>query len=549
VAAVSVRKGRKGEPVRNIFITGPEAAGEGFFGRTKELNALERWYSNAEGQNKLTLSIQGLNHIGKSSIVKKFMKDTLSKEKDTITVYISLDNFPDSIEFWCGLTEYLNLIIRDTEGIPKELVDFIDKYDNQSSSVSASKLRRGLLMFFQKLHDKKPSFRVILIIDEFDKAATIMSSDDFASLRSIANTDANSVSLITVSRRSLAIISSDVQGTSAFNNIFDQMHIRPFDDSETNLMYDALADYDIFLDENEELKKKIEYYAGGNPYLLSLYLFNLADKAMVSGAESLSADSADEIRKEKSQLIREYYETAAKRLKSDGWLDTIYGTVVGPRISLDKNKVAELQNAGYLCYDEDSESWYCISRDFTEYLRYNCRPSIPLWYDVMHSEKIFREFVREVYPKLTEYKYTSSDDMAVKQPLRNEIYKAYNTISLKWDTIENFIESSNKYENGKDASACDVLQLGFTIEIIEMNWDKFKGYFGKNGSEKLDYWQKYLDILKKVRNPLAHANPEYITEIEEKTASEACSLIAKLRPDIKPIKYEESDNESADNTK
>ncbi|MBR2389722.1 MAG: AAA family ATPase [Mogibacterium sp.] len=537
--------------MRNIFITGPEAAGEGFFGRTKELNALERWYSNAEGQNKLTLSIQGLNRIGKSSIVKKFIDDTLSKEKDTITVYISLDNFPNSISFWRILTRNLNKEIKKRPDIPNELADIIDEYYKQSSSTDVCTIRVNLSDFFKDF--KKSSFRVILIIDEFDTAATIMSSDDFASLRSIANTNDNSVSLITVSRRSLAIISSDVQGTSTFTGIFDQMHIRPFKDSETKKMYDALADYDIFLDENEELKKKIEYYAGGNPYLLSHYLFSLADKAMVSGAESLSADSADEIRKEKSQLIRVYYETAAERLKSDGWLDTIYGTVVGPRISLDKNKVAELQNAGYLCYDEDSESWYCISRDFTEYLRYNCRPSIPLWYDIMHSEKIFREFVREVYPKLTEYKYTSSDDMAVKQPLRNEIhrtiYRTYNTRYLDWGNIEKFIESSNKYENGKDASACDVLQLGFTIEIIEKNWDKFKGYFGKNGSENLDYWQKYLDILKKVRNPLAHANPEYITEIEEKTASEACSLIAKLRPDIKPIKYEESDNESEDNTK
>ena len=128
MAAVSVRKGRKGEPVRNIFITGPEAAGEGFFGRTKELNALERWYSNAEGQNKLTLSIQGLNRIGKSSIVKKFIDDTLSKEKDTITVYISLDNFPNSISFWRILTRNLNKEIKKRPDIPNELADIIDEY-------------------------------------------------------------------------------------------------------------------------------------------------------------------------------------------------------------------------------------------------------------------------------------------------------------------------------------------------------------------------------------------------------------------------------------
>lgn len=531
----------------NIFVVGPEASGAGFFGRKNILDKIkEDIIENAktfdnEGTKNLTMSIVGLNRIGKSSIVQKFIHDTLSKKDDILVVLMGLDTFMDSEkrigvpdpadQFWFRLVKKLrNEIKTKAPNLPKELMDDIDKLDKRRFDVNVdiNDFRDDLVDFFKNL-DEKSQYRVILILDEFDAAETLFKGQEsnFATLRTIANSADNSVTMITVSRRSLEKIAQDKNGVSTFHGVFYPRHIPPFENDEVEMMYRALGKYGIFLDEDEKLQKKLVYYAGNHPYLLSIYLYNLVEQSIE--CDETSATDVDRIKVENIPLIHEYYRSAIERFEQDGFIDQIYGIVVGPRVSIKEDDVRALKARGYLCGDGDSDRYYCISHDFAEYLRYNYKPSIPLWYAIMHSEKIIRLFVRKVYPRLDEYVYTESDSWAERQKLQNNLLSTYN-LSIDWKVMEKFIKSEIEYN--KNATLCDVFSLGFMIDVIKTNWDKFVDYFGKNGWKELNEWEKYFNILKRVRTPLAHSKPEYITAAEEKLAAEACELIAELCPEI-----------------
>jgi hypothetical protein len=504
----------------NIFVFGGEVEGESFLGRKKEIDKLTTAFRDRSG--KRGHAIIGLNRVGKTSLIKKIINREFAGEEGIALVYFSLTDCDGKDLFWNkmanGLREEITRLGIVDEEIEKQF-GHLGKYGVENNGVM-TRLPPDCLRDILKVLGKR-DIRVIIVLDEFDMASAVFRSTEgsFGLIRDMPSTsELRNVMLITLSRRELPAIEGVARGsTSTLDGVFTKHKLKAFSQEDIRDYWNALTDYDIFLD--QIARDRLIWYTGRQPYMLSLYGNRMAEASIAE--QIVNAEMLERICREerRGSNVRNYYKTMYQRMEEDGHVELLCGILYGPIVGIARGDVDILREGGYL--GEDDDGYYVVSRDFTEYFYDQTRELCgKTWEQIMGAERVLKNMIRTVFPELEKKHYS---DLEGTVGWSKDIQHIYPNVRLNESTILTFMRDALKY--GRDASIAEVLTLTFQVELIKKHWNQFSRYFGDGNYEE---WVRILDLLVRARKPLDHDNPEYLNETENGLVQIYCKKILQL---------------------
>jgi len=503
----------------NIFVFGGTVSGPSFLGRQ---TAVEKVSSSLRN---LTTSkgyaIIGMNRIGKSSLINKVLEQEFSGT-DVIVLKESVNINGSPNAFWHRLVMDLKDALKKAEIVDEEIKEALDEtlQANVDSSIwLSSYLDRNLKTIMARLNALER--RVVLVLDEFDAAMELFqqASGSLGIVRDLASQSGQSVTVITLSRRKLHMIERRADpSSSTLDGVFDKYYLKAFDESDMEQFWDALiVDYEIPVD--EAMMNKMQELAGHQPYLLSLYGNRMAELSMKG--ESVTAQTLDEIQAEEfDKNICPHYDTLVERMVTDGYAGKLRGALCGLMSGISPGDIQSFLDGGYMEVDE--EGYYILSREFTRYfMRKTQDMFMPTWDAIMSAERTLKGMVRKIYPRLDDYRYS---DLLADYNWPDTIHRIYPDFYLSKPIVEGNMRSGSDY--GQDPTITDSLGLKFVVEqLIRRSWNKFGPLFG--GGDFAD-WEAQLNLLVRVRTPLAHDHPEYLTDTENNLLPIYCQQIIDL---------------------
>ena len=509
----------------NVFVFGAQVSGESFFGRRAEIDFLAR-EMNPQSGNK-GIAVIGMNRIGKSSLVHKVLEDKFMNRSDMLVVEMNLENASKPRPFWHALVTKL----RDAT-IAKKLNDEeMDRYfdmilnsDTGSEIWFSSIFEVGFRNILRRI--KNLGFRLILSIDEFDKASDLFSNElgSFGVIRDCAVLSDYSVTVVVLSRRRLGIIEKEsLKGSgSTLEEAFVKYNLKGFSEEDMFEYWGNLTDYDVF--STVDMEETVKRYAGTNPYILNFYAHFMAEAAIAG--EEVDVSTVERIHDElRGVHLLSYYEKLLARMKEDGYAEALRGVLCGPIVDISSSDVEKLISWGYLHVEKEGqkEVFCLVCPDYTQYFIENSRDiTLPIWSSIMLVEMRFREHMKKVFPKLEDFRYS---EVAKSSHWEGQIKHYYPNLKIRVnDSTKTFMGDAESY--GKDASLIDVMTLTFIITTIQDHWNRFKQYFENDDLEK---WNQKLELIRRARNPFAHSHPEYLTATETNLVQLYCNQILELK--------------------
>lgn len=514
--------------MKNLFYTGysgSQVTEDSFLGRFDFYAEFHK--QMADQKTSRGISVIGLNRIGKSSFVQEYIRReyAVRKVSNVILIERTLSNSTSLNIFWHSFAQELHDEWQSCSHLDHDTESKFSSILNASVEVSTwfdSLFLLKIDALLKKL--KQANIRLIFVIDEFDYAREIFAKNGGLSLiRDMGTKAAYNVTVITLSRRTLKIIQKEAVGAgSTLSESFLPIYMSHFNDTDMREFYDVFSDYDIYPDCDEALKKRLHYYAGTHPYMLSIYAYRIVE-AKLNGIE-VNADLLDQMRSvEYSSRLKDYYKVLVDRMNEDGYAEDIRSILCGPHTRVTADDVKTYLQRGYLSVD--AEGYYTVSRDFTNYFIKSTQSILlPEWGAIMQAENNLKAMLTCAYPKLNEFTYSTvmsaptwcNDVMA--------IYPELNFLPIRSIIEENFRKTWNNYSI--EENLVGALTLGSVVDyIILKNWTKFKPYFR---NEEQRQWQYHLKLLVRARNPLAHNHPEYLTDTEKRQLPATCALINDL---------------------
>jgi len=200
-----------------FFFAGKITNPEHFVGREKELKKIFSFLDTAHTGQIQHVSVVGQRRIGKSSLlfhVSKVYSAQLSDHRNYRFVYLDLDN-PHCHKL-SGLLRYILEKLNLSPPAQPTLERFYDLIEQD--------------------HERRKVWPVFLM-DEFEhlpERATEFPDQFYDSLRSLGNN--NIVGLVTGSQSKLQELASQGKLTSPFFNIFHQIDLKEFSDTEANVL-------------------------------------------------------------------------------------------------------------------------------------------------------------------------------------------------------------------------------------------------------------------------------------------------------------------------
>lgn len=501
--------------------------GERFVGRQDAINTIRQ---RVLGQEFSNLSITGLPKIGKSSLVYHSLyhnRAELVKDK-TIVVYYQIGSTRSSFEF------FKKLLFKTDEQF-EEFFEEDERYQNYISPL-LEKARmltdiEDLTDYVEKYYKKlrRWGYKIIVILDEFDKAQDIFELADFQELREISYEPENKICLVTCSRKTLDDIEQKVGSLSHFARIFTDCPLRMFDSSEITEYWERVKEsYPV----DDEYKKSINYMAGGYPWLMDV----VNDYFYMHSSEQVSSD--DKYNGVKLALMLGLDEMVSTLQKED-LLNAAIQLVIGPYYNVTKVQEHRLLQYGFIksvpIYEKNrlfggnqvgpafgNEAYVCFSEFCTLDLYRRYYADIPYFSTWGIIENKLRGLVKTYLSE----KYSSNWESEMLDYLvSNPPYRGFDT--NKWETNvqrlkRNMKDMVSTFPAMKGNHIVDFTLTSQIFDIfIKWDWSWFGSIFK---GDKLT-WHGKFDHLSKVRNPVMHNNPgdikadidlakQYCTEIE-----------------------------------
>lgn len=501
--------------------------GERCVGRKDAINTIRQ---RVLGQEFSNLSITGLPKIGKSSLAYHSLyrnRAELAKDK-TIVVYYQLGSTRSSFDFFKKLLfktdeQFEDFFERD-EKYEKFILPMLEKARGMTD---IEDLTDCVEKYYKKL--RRWGYKIIVILDEFDKAQDIFELADFQELREISYEPENKICLVTCSRRTLDDIEQKVSTLSNFARIFTDCPLMMFDDSEIAEYWERVKE--SFPVEND-YKNKINYLAGGYPWLMDV----VNDYYFMHSAEQTSPD--DKFNGVKLALMLGLDEMVSTLQKED-LLNAAIQLVIGPLYNVTKVQEQRLLQYGFIKsvpIDEKNrlfsgnqvgpafgnEAFICFS-DFCTldlYRRYYADvPYFSIWGEI---ETKLRGLVKTYLAE----KYSANWEVDMLNYLTsNPPYRGFDT--TRWDANvqrlkRNMQDMISTFPAMRGNHIVDFTLTSQIFDIfIKWDWSWFGSVFigDKAG------WHSKFDHLSKVRNPVMHNNPgdikadidlakQYCTEID-----------------------------------
>lgn len=502
----------------NLFTVGPVAAGASFFGRKRQIRELESVIIAGRGARNLV----GPTRIGKTSLVNRVFERNRDYP-NRLFVSLSMGDYLDAFAFWMTLADEIEQEVRGAELWNPVFEDAygrlhaLDRQDEGWFTPFQMKLYAVLEAIGRR------GCRLVLAIDEFDAVERIFGEQShyYQTLRTIFDTPKYAVGGVLVSRRRLQLFEAKCEYISTFHGVFPEMQILPFSEADMKEFFEALDCHGIKLSTGG--KKRLERYTGNMPYLCCMFGERMVFDKESDEERTCGDKDVDEIFRRLQPMIDRHYRDLTNRLEEDKHLEFVFYLSLDSRCpNITDRDIGNMKQMGILFEDpnENPPKLRAFSRDFMSWFR--LQPlQLPTWETMTQSEiKLKRIFARE-FPELEQIRYPDLTSDGAEQ-IKEQIRLKYPELQLNWPTLVRYLEDLIPYK--PEGTALDVLTLSKVTGVILDTWDtRFSKYFGGDSQ-----WRVKLETIRKLRNPMAHAQLEFIGEEELAVCLTYCSELIRL---------------------
>jgi len=211
--------------------------------------------------------------------------------------------------------------------------------------------------FFRILKKRVP-YRVVIVIDEFDRAITLFRYESvyFQILRSLLSEPDHQVGFLFISRRRIHYIEEQSPNNSTFANSFDHIYVAPYREQELEAYYQYLQSYFHI---TNDLKKKYREITGNYPYFMDMLSKTLVDQY---SKKDISSSDIDKVYEKNRLRFNEQYQELKKILIEEGLFEVLL-RMVSKNEPEDSSKLQVLKNYGVIL---ENNQLFCTS--FENYL-------------------------------------------------------------------------------------------------------------------------------------------------------------------------------------
>lgn len=487
----------------NIFQIGGQVFGESFIGRKALVQSIRQIF--LESPIRTAKSIVGLTRTGKSSLVKNIFYDLPA---NIIYIYEDLNEWSSYYELWQDICFEIADYLQKNNNWNSELSDYLKSLEEEQ--IPWIKMNRNIKKIFGYLAEK--NIKTILVLDEFDHAAILFDqgTKQFELFRTIFSDGRYNVSAITISRRNLYTIEGATYQSSTFHGILDTLPFKGFDQTDMDEYFSVFQKQNILLDDQQ--KRRIIFYAGNAPYLLSIL-----GHYIIETAKNQESIDIDKIFLDKCKAINDYYRDCIKHLERDRDLQRIIPFIIGPNIGVTQNDKDELFNLGY--FREENGRLIVISEYFMAFLS-TSRLEISLWDNLIHLEKKIKQIIERDLSKIIKYYGVCGETL--NEILKNILQKVPDIQRGDISRYDSFIANNQKVFH-LESTYLQVMSLNDALKIIKDCWTPiFSSYFNNHLYSEWEYKFKKCVMA---RNPIAHGQEEYLTDLDKQEVDTYCKQL------------------------
>lgn len=523
-----------------------------FIGRVAELDRLRNDVFFV-GPNSFgyCYSLIGLNGVGKTTLIR-YLGEELAERPYGNTFYFATV-LEDGTTFW---NYWSNLIQRFSEEIDEEYITSLFSCPTMAQKNAIKKIKivyrlvnsgqgqtetdeyRAQLV--KNLDDlfryyKIIGVRIIITIDEFDRAQSIFTNGQFFQrlfdLTPKGAVTALNLSIITISRRRVSTIAHHMQEGSNFEDAFPPLPLKGFNDEELASYFASYQNLPCGL-LSENVQKQVLYLCGRSPGLLMglRHEFEVMNEPCTD-IGWLYAEHGQFIKNAYSRMITLMETTFADRAHQKQLLEVFIQKFIGP--AYDDNFDVELPllyDYGFVTKGTPQNNIFSMSG---AHLHENDRPSAN---EVVY-EPIAPYFVEYIKHMIIPNDITNLSGLLIKaEKLIREIIEKEmrNAFPDTWEELINGYAGKKDYyletlqvkalQNDFSASSISKLNvISFKEYYYVMNdyWNHFSKYFKRYPNKSALF--ATMSLLSESRNDSAHLNLVIYNGENRRKLRDACS--------------------------
>lgn len=507
----------------NLFTVGGIPTGQAFIGRREPLEYLK----NDVICKRAAANLVGPTRIGKSALINQLYEQN-HDYPNRLFVRTSMGKFQTAFSFWRGLAQEIKRRLEPIniwghnfgplfsfEVSFQKILLSLNSQDTEWFNTYQNEIENILE------HIGKCGYQLVLTIDEFDAVERLFGQNSFyyQELREIYDSPQYATSGILVTRRRLQLFEAKCPYISTFHGVFNERMVTPFSDEDMKDFYARLSLYDIVV--SGAGKERLAYYSGRTPYVCCMFANEMVNR--IKSCQYYELPQIDFVFKQCLPKINRHYDDLISGLKEDNYLDFIYALSLDSKCpNITQRDIENMCTMGVLCPESVNaeNQYYAVSKDFMTYL-YLKPLKLPIWETMTSCEKQLKSIFQREFPELAAITYQQLQSVDGTM-IMNNIDTKYPELHLNWTQVKGYCQ--NLSTRKEFPTVLDVLTLSKVVGIMLKTWNKrFFRYFGGD-----DSWKLKLEVVSSIRNPMAHAQMEYVTNDELAICMKYCNEILHI---------------------